>query len=121
MPTPAVHGGQRTLAGAVEVSYRSSNISEFSIAAMHTWDGNRVLLRDYLVERSGTTFAGGLSDVTVERERLPDPRAVLTRSLGNGEGFFGIGVSLLISANSAKADHLEIRGVGVELLLEDRT
>lgn len=120
VPTPAVQSDVQTLARNVMVNYESRNISEISIASLHVWDGNRRIFADDSVKRSGDGYDGNLPKQDYSRS-IPDMNQLLTANLGDQPIFFGLSVSLLISANTARDEFLEIRGVGVEFVGEDRT
>ena len=50
-------------------------------------------------------------------EALSASSRLFKRNIPNCPVFFGLGVSMLIRANQAKDDFLEIRGVGVDFQL----
>lgn len=122
IPTPAVQSAERSLARKVMVNYESNDGDRLtmSISRMHVWDGNRKIFADDVVKRSRNDFNGGLAGTGTSRSSLV-PTQVLSGNLGDQPIFFGLGVSLLISANTARDKYLEIRGVGVEFVGEDRT
>lgn len=119
IPTPAVHSGMRALANKIMVNYESRNISEMAISRLHVWDGNRKIFADDSVVRSGDDFDGGIPGLGDSRS-TPNMNQLLSEDLPNRPVFFGLGVSLLISATSARDEFLEIRSVGAEFICEDR-
>jgi hypothetical protein len=125
VPTFARHSGVRTRANRVFVNYESSNIRELGIAALHVWDGNVRIFHNDAVPGSAVGFNGGIGGALTEATATPNPTRLLTVEIGSSARergiFLGVGVSLLISARSAKDSFLEIRGVGVEFSSEDRT
>lgn len=120
LPTPTIQSGVQTLARKVMVNFESSSISEICIARLHVWDGNRRIFANDSVERTGDGHDGGIPKQGNSRS-IPDMNQLLTADFADQRIFFGLCVSLNISANTARDEFLEIRGVGLEYAGEDRT
>lgn len=115
IPTPVIESGARIAADTVLVNWESSDLPDLYIASVHVWDGNRKIFADDnppLVPCNGG-INGQISDPSV----IPDLSRVYRGTINSQPVYFGAGVSLLIRANSAREDFLDIRGVGIDFRL----
>lgn len=122
IPTPVVEAGARAEADSVLINYETNSPRSINIEAVHVWDGNkRIFAVNNLNFINSTTgddeFDGGISGVTTNANTTPNLSRLFRRNIPNRPVFFGLGVSILIRANQAKDDFLEIRGVGVDFQL----
>ena len=103
------------------VNYHTDWIRELSIGAVHVWDGNRRIFARDDVPRSGGDFDGGIPATQGTPAPLPSTAELLRLDVGDERVLYGLSVSLHIEAMTAHNAFLEIRGVGLELVTEDRT
>jgi hypothetical protein len=114
IPTPVIEADHRAEADKVLVNYISTDISQISVAAIHVWDGNRRIFADDSPLVSPDDFNGGIPDHTTNAGTAPNPGRLYRGDIQRRVVFYGVGVSLLIRAQSAKNNFLEIRSVGVD-------
>ncbi|NEP02277.1 MAG: hypothetical protein F6K58_27200 [Symploca sp. SIO2E9] len=122
IPTPVIEAGARAEVDKVLINYETNNPRNINLQAVHVWDGNkRIFAVDNLNFINGTTgddeFDGGISGQTTNANITPNLSRLFVRNIQNRPVFFGLGVSILIRANRAKDDFLEIRGVGIDFQL----
>lgn len=121
IPTQIVPGLEPTQARQLFVNYETSNTRTLNIKRAHVWDGNRRIFADnqFVAPRLGSN--AGISGRTTSRNRIPIkvPTRLYTRTLVPTPIFFGVGISLLITAQAAKGHFLEIRGLGLRFEYPD--
>lgn len=109
-----LEAGRRAEADTVLVNYESTNINALSISAIHVWDGNKRIFADDNPTISGDDYNGGISGSTVNAGITPNTNRLWRGNIQRRPIYFGVGVSLLIKAQSAKNVWLEIRSVGID-------
>lgn len=116
IPTPALVDGREVRARELSVNCATSDFQKIAMTEIHVWDGNRRIFVESMGEASVTNRGndGGIEDNTTDRGRTPNTDRLLKRPLGNERVFFGVLVSILVKANQAKNERLEIRGVGID-------
>lgn len=114
IPTPVIVADKRAEADTVLINYESSDISALSIAAVHVWDGNKRIFINDSPPVSADGFNGGIPKFILNPSVNPNLARIFTGDIQRRPIFFGVGVSLLIRAQEAKDDFLEIRSVGID-------
>ncbi|MPZ17395.1 MAG: hypothetical protein GEV06_05735 [Luteitalea sp.] len=111
----ALNAGRRTVARELFINYETTDKDRLDIRATHIWDGNRRIFANnrFVAPRLGAD--GGIRGHTTNANSTPTtaPTRLSTQRLVPREIYFGVTVSLLIAAVSARGDFLEIRSVGV--------
>jgi hypothetical protein len=96
VPTPVMVGGLRSRLNQVYVKHTTNAPQQLAITAVHVWDGpERRFQRDNIVAMD------------------PNFQAPLV----DDEVLFGIGVSLLLSANNAQNVAVTVHAVGVDFMV----
>ena len=113
IPTPVIEAGSRAQADTVLINYESSNINALSVSRIHVWDGNRRIFADDSPKLSADDYDGGIPG-HIFSGGTPNVSRLFKGNIRRQRIFFGVSVSLLIRAQSAKDDILEIRGVGID-------
>lgn len=94
VPTPVIVSDRRARLRQVLIKHTTGSPQQLAIVAVHVWDGdNRVFAMDNIVGMSPGVFA----------QALPDQ-----------EVLWGMGVSLLVSANAARDVFIDIHAVGID-------
>lgn len=119
IPTPVIEDGHRARADTVLLNYESTDINEMSPAAIHVWDGNIRIFADDSPTVSADDFNGGIPGSTTNSSATPDISKLWRGDIRLKPVFFGLTVSVLIRAQRARDNFLEIRGVGVDLQLSE--
>jgi hypothetical protein len=112
IPTPVIEAGQRAEADTVLVNWDTSDRADLFVSAVHVWDGNKRIFADDSPPISD--FDGGIDGSTTNAGVTPNLSQLYRGDIQRRPIFFGVGVSLLIEANGARNDVLEIRSVGVD-------
>lgn len=118
IPTPVIEDGKRAQADTVLINYESSDINALSIGAVHVWDGNKRIFADNSPVMSADDFNGGIPGYSTNAGITPNTNRLWRGNIQKRPIYFGIGVSLLIKAQRAKDDYLEIRSVGIDFQIQ---
>lgn len=118
IPTPVIEEGKRAEVDTVLINYESSNINALSIGAIHVWDGNKRIFVDDTPTISADDFNGGISGHSNNAGVTPDLNKLWRGNIQRRPIYFGLCVSLLIKAQEAKDDYLEIRSVGIDFQIQ---
>lgn len=119
IPTPVIEAGSRAKANTVLINYETNKTRNINIDSVHVWDGNKRILSVDNLNLINTTkgddeFDGGISRETTNSSASVDLKRLFRRNIIDRDVFFGVGVSILIRAEQAKDDYLEIRSVGID-------
>lgn len=119
IPTPVIEAGARAKADTVLINYETNKPRNINIDAVHVWDGNKRILAADNLQLINTTkgddeYDGGISGQTANSSTAINLSRLFRRNIVDRDVFFGIGVSILIRADQAKDDYIEIRSVGID-------
>lgn len=116
IPTPVIEDGQRLSADTVLINWETNNLSDLFVSAVHVWDGNKRIFTENQQSDLAGDFDGGINGFTTNPNAAVNLNQLWRGDIRRREVFFGIGVSILITADGARNDVLEIRGVGVDFV-----
>jgi len=118
IPTPVIQNDNRAEIDKVMINFETSSPRTLNVQRVDVWDGNKKLAAinpNLLTTTEGDDESdGGINGATHNADLRPDLSRLLQFNFANKPVFFGIGVSILIAANRAKDDILEIRSVGAD-------